>query len=105
MWIYLCLANKRTVGTKYSTLYSYTSYLRGDYRLLVPHQTVQLEVKGQGIVADELIRAGQWIWMSNKMDRLLYTPFYQKLIRFVPVYLACDVIKWAYIQEMGRWSD
>ena len=57
-WIYLCLAYERTVDAKHSTLSSSTSSLWEDDEFTVPHQTVQLEEKGQAIVADEIIRAG-----------------------------------------------
>ena len=39
------------------------------------------------------------------MDWLLDAPSYLQLLQSVPVDLACDVIRWAYLQEMGRWSE
>ena len=52
-WIDLLLAYYRTLGANHSTLSSSSSSLQD-----IPHLTVQLEVKGQGIVADDLILAG-----------------------------------------------
>ena len=99
------MAYERTVGAKHSTLSSSALSLRGDDGFDGPHQTVQLEGKGGGIVSDEPIRVGQWILTLHNTDRLLDQPSYWQFLRYVPVDLACDVIQWAYIQEMGRWSE
>ena len=93
-WIDLCLVYKRTLGAKHSTLSSSTSSLRGDDGLSAPKLTVQLEVKGQDIVANELIWAGQWILKSHKMDRLLEAPSYRRFLWSIPVDLVCNVIQW-----------
>ena len=55
-----------TIGDNNYTLSSSTSSLQGGGGFDVPRQTVQLEGKGQGIVANELIWEGQWIWMSQE---------------------------------------
>ena len=39
------------------------------------------------------------------MARLVDLPSYQRFLRSVPVDLVCDIIQWAYVQEMGRWSE
>ena len=93
------------MGFKHSNLSSSNSSLWEDETFTVLYQTVQLEVKGQGIVADEPIQAGQWIWTSHNMDRLLDAPSYQQFLRSVPVDLVCDVIRWAYVQDMGQWYE
>ena len=103
-WMDLRLAYERTVGAEKSTLSSSTSSLQGDDGFAVPHRIVQLEGKGRGIVAAEPIRAGQWIWTSHKTARFLDAPSYRRFLRSVPVDLACDVLQWAYVQEMGRWT-
>ena len=95
----------RNVGAKHSNLYSSASSLQGDNIFAVLHKTVQLEGKGKGIVADDLIQAGQWIWTSHKADRLLDSHSYQQFLRSVTVDLECDIIQWAYVQEMGQWYE
>ena len=79
--------------------------IAGVYGFTVTHRPVQLEVKGQGIVDDKKIQAGQWIWTSHKRAQLLDAPSYQRFLLSVPVDLACGVIQWAYVKDMGRWSE
>ena len=79
--------------------------LVGDNGFTVPHQTVQLEVKGRVIVDGEPIRSRQWIWTSQKTARLLEAPSYWLFLLSVPVDMVCDVIQWAWIQEMGWWYE
>ena len=105
IWMDLRLAYERAVGAKHSTLSSSPSSLQGDDGFAVPHQIVQVEGKGRGIVAAEPIQAGQWIWTSRKTARFLDAPSYGRFLQSVPVDLACDVMMWSYVQEMGGWSE
>ena len=93
MWIDLFLTSEITGGAKHAILLSSTSSLQGGDGFSVPHRTVQLEGKGQVIVADVLIQAGQWIWTSHQTDPSLDAPSYQKFLRSVPVDLVYDVIQ------------
>ena len=45
------------------------------------------------------------MWTSHKTAQLLDATYYQKFLQSVPVYLECNVLHWAYIQDMGRWSE
>ena len=99
------MAYDKNIGAKHYTLSSSTSSLKGDYIFTVTHQIVQWEGKGQGIVAYDLIRAEQWICTSHKTAWLLDAHYYQQFLRSIPVDIVCEVIQWAYVQDMGIWYE
>ena len=57
--------------------------------------------KGRGIFAVNDIAAGELIWSTAKTARFQDGPSYRKFIFRLEEGFACDVLQWAYVQDIG----
>lgn len=80
--------------------------IRGDFDdkpdgFSVPVEAKQSPPKGRGIFAARDIAAGDLIWSTKKTARFQDGPSYRKFIFGLEVGFACDVLQWAYVQDIG----
>lgn len=61
----------------------------------------QLGRKGRGIIAAEAVSQGQLLWSDGKTARFADGDLYREYLATVPANLACDIMSWAYIENMG----
>jgi hypothetical protein len=57
--------------------------------------------KGRGVFAAEPIRSGELVWSATFATARFSTgPAYRQFLSLLPPDLACDVLQWAYVQEV-----
>lgn len=78
---------------------SITDNLRDGF--LIPVQAKQAPPKGRGIFAARDIFEGELIWSTKKTARFKDGPSYRKFIFGLEDGVACDVLQWAYVQDIG----
>ena len=61
--------------------------------------------KGRGIYATKDIQEGQLVYQSKQTARFDNGPVYRKFILGLEVGFACDVLQWAYVQNLGEDHD
>jgi len=67
----------------------------------VPVEAKQSPPKGRGLFALSDIPAGSLIWSTKKTARFRTGQSYRQFIYGLEEALACDVLQWAYVQDVG----
>jgi hypothetical protein len=62
--------------------------------------------KGRGVYAAERIRRGELVWTSTSATaRFPSGALYRQFLAIIPSDLACDVLQWAYVQDVAPFRD
>ncbi len=75
---------------------------RNDNGFSVPVDAKQAPPKGRGIFAVNDIKAGTLIWSTKKTARFDSGSSYREFIYGLEVGVACDVLQWAYVQDVSH---
>ena len=65
----------------------------------------QVQGKGRGVFAKEDIKRGQLVYSSTQTARFDNGPVYRKFLLSLEVGFACDVLQWAYVQNLNDSDD
>lgn len=71
----------------------------------VPIFAQQKKYKGRGIVCSSDIPEGTLIWSADKSARFQDANDYRKFLLTSERGFACDVMQWAYVQDLGSSSE
>jgi len=71
----------------------------------VPVVSKQSPGKGRGIYAGRDIKKGEIIWTGVNSARFRWGDDYREFLNSIEPHLACDVLQWAYVQDMGDEDD
>jgi hypothetical protein len=62
--------------------------------------------KGRGVYAAEAIRKGELVWTATASTaRFPSGALYRQFLAIIPADLACDVLQWAYVQDVAHFRD
>ena len=62
--------------------------------------------KGRGVYAAEPIRKGELVWTATASTaRFPSGALYRQFLAIIPADLACDVLQWAYVQDVAHFYD
>jgi SET domain len=62
--------------------------------------------KGRGVYAAEAIRKGELVWTATASTaRFPSGALYRQFLAIVPADLACDVLQWAYVQDVVHFRE
>ena len=67
----------------------------------VPILSKQSPGKGRGNYAGRNIEKGEIIWSGINTARFYWGDDYREFLNSIEPHIACDVLQWAYVQDMG----
>ena len=97
-WVLLRKAYRRVVGTK-STILP-TDDVDGFHVPIIAQVTPD---KGRGVFAAKVISKGSLVWSpQHQSAQFLDAHSFRQFLASIPPDMACDVLQWAYVEDLGE---
>jgi hypothetical protein len=103
MWGMLRNFYRTIVGPQKSSILS-TNDKNGFY---VPYQAAMAPGKGRGVFSTSFIQKGTRVWTSHQHQSARFHDghSYRRFLGAIPEGMACDVLQWAYVQDLGTENE
>ncbi|GKY95664.1 hypothetical protein MPSEU_000527400 [Mayamaea pseudoterrestris] len=100
MWMLLRGVYQGIVGPAKASIAQPLSTVSGFY---IDYDVDQTDDKGRGVFADQDIRKGQLVYTARRQMAKFSNGYeYRRFLRSIPADLACDVIQWAYVENLTK---